>query len=139
MAIASMPAVVLVEDTPNDELMSVRGIQGSGVLCEVIVRRDGPEALAYLLDDAAPVPDLVVLDFRLPGLNGLEILRRLRAHDRTRLVPVVILSGNAGGVAVEQCYINGANSCVSKPTDSTRYLEHVGLIVRYWLTVNIAP
>lgn len=134
-----MPTVVLVEDTPNDELMSMRGIRKSGVICEVSVQRHGAEALEYLLDGAHPVPDLVVLDYQLPAISGLEILKCLRANDRTRLVPVVMLSGNTRRKSVAECYHHGANSCVSKPLDSTRYLEHVGLIVRYWLTVNVSP
>jgi len=101
--------------------------------------RHGGEAVEALISANGPVPDLIVLDFHLPGLNGLEILRELRKHDRTRYVPVVMLSSLESDVEVSDCFVEGANSCVKKPDDPQTYVEHVALIVKYWLTVDRRP
>jgi CheY-like chemotaxis protein len=100
------------------------------------VKRDGEDALDHLLADHEIPPALIVLDFQLPKLNGLEILARLRSHDKTRLVPVVIFSGTNSGNAMAECYRVGANSCVKKPVDAKQYIERLSWVIRYWLTVN---
>ena len=129
----------LVEDTEEDELLALRGIRRCGVPCDVKVIRHGVEALTTLLDAEGPTPDLVVLDFHLPGLNGLEILRELRRHERTRRVPVVLLSSLASDRQISECLDAGANGCATKPFDATQYEEQVALIVRYWFTVDQRP
>jgi len=92
-----------------------------------------------LLSPNGLMPDLVVLDFHLPGSNGIEILRALRKNDRTRHLPIVMLSSLASSTQLADCLAEGANSCVEKPLDPGAYAEHVGLIVRYWLTVHRKP
>jgi two-component system response regulator len=135
----ALPRLFLVEDTSDDEAMSLRGISKSGVACDVTVGRDGAEALEILLGSGTAVPELIVLDFRLPKMNGLEVLRVLRKAERTRVVPIVILSGTNSSAELKECYLSGANSCVEKPSDTDLYIERVGLIVKYWLTVNQEP
>jgi len=116
--------------------MSLRGISNSGIPCRVTVRRDGAEALEHLLAAHDPLPTLILLDYNLPKLNGLEVLTRLRGNDMTRLIPVVIVSGSNGGRELTECYRVGANSCVTKPADPKEYVERLALIAHYWLTVN---
>lgn len=129
-------SLLLVEDSLDDEALSLRAISRCGVPCEVLVLRHGGEALSLLLSPEGPVPDLIVLDFHLPGYNGLEILRELRKQERTRHVPIVMLSALDSNQEISECLSEGANSFVQKPMDGKKYVEHVGLIVRYWLTVD---
>jgi two-component system, response regulator len=132
----AIPELVLIEDNLDDEAMSLRGIKKSGVACNVTVRRDGAEALDLLLGEESPPPALIVLDYKLPTRNGLEILTELRRHPRTRLTPVVIVSGTNSGAALTDCYHSGANSCVTKPDDPAEYVDRVSAIASYWLDVN---
>ncbi len=131
--------LVLVEDSSDDAALCLRAIAACGVPCKVHVISHGGEALGMLLSPNGLMPDLVVLDFHLPGINGIEILRQLRRHERTRHLPTVMLSALASSTQVADCLNEGANSCVIKPTDPVAYSEHVSLIVRYWLTVHKGP
>jgi DNA-binding response OmpR family regulator len=131
--------MVLVEDNEDDEALSLRAVRKCGVDCDVSVIRHGGEAITRLVSEEGPVPSLIVLDFHLPGYNGLEILRELRKHKRTCQVPIVMLSALESDREVGQCLDEGANSCVKKPIDMDLYIERVGLIVRYWLTVDERP
>ena len=132
-------SLVLVEDNMDDEFLSLRGISTSGVQCEVKVIRHGKEAVSLLVSPDGPNPDLIVLDFHLPGYNALEIVRELRKHEKTRHVPVVILSATESEQEVASILTEGANSFVQKASDPTIYAERVSMIVRYWLTVNKQP
>ena len=132
-------SLMLIEDNGDDEMLTVRAITKSGIPCNIEVLRHGGEAIARLIAPEGPIPALIILDFHLPGYNGLEILRALRKQPRTRHVPVVILSGLGSDDEVSDCLEGGANSCVQKPMDSTVYIDHVALIVRYWLTVDNSP
>jgi two-component system response regulator len=132
-------SLLLVEDSLDDEALSLRAITSSGVDCEVSVYRHGGDAVKALIAADGPVPNLIVLDFHLPGFNGLEILRELRKQERTRYVPVVMLSSLASDEEVINCFREGANSCVKKPIDPKIYVDHVASIVRYWLTVERQP
>jgi two-component system response regulator len=132
-------SLLLVEDSEDDEFLSLRAIKNSGVPCTVQVIRHGDDVLAQLLQEGSRVPNLIVLDFHLPGLNGLEILRQIRANERTRHIPVVMLSGLASNEQLVNCLDQGANSCVIKPVDSVTYVEQVALIIRYWFTVDKRP
>lgn len=133
-----LPELVLIEDSMDDEFLSLRGINNSGIECNVTVRRHGKGAFDLLQSNFTPVPSLIVLDFNLPDLSGLEVLREVRRIERLQCVPVVILSGRSVGRELMDCYRSGANSCVVKPFDAKEYVDHVALIVCYWLTVNCA-
>jgi CheY-like chemotaxis protein len=132
-------SLLLVEDSADDEALSLRAISQCGVPCEVEVVRHGGEALGMLLSPLGPKPDLVVLDFHLPGFNGLEILRQLRKNERTRHVPIVMLSSLQSSQEVSDCLAEGARSFVRKPDKAQAYYDQVGLIIRYWLTVDEPP
>jgi len=132
-------SLFLVEDSPDDAFLALRAITKSGVPCEVKVVSHGGDALDLLLSPEGPTPSLIVLDFHLPGYNGLEILRAIRSQPKTRHVPVVMLSSMATDTQISQCLHEGAQSFVQKPFDSSAYIENVGLIVRYWLTVDKRP
>lgn len=132
-------SLLFVEDSSDDEALSLRAVASSGVPCAVQVIRDGVDAVKELGAHEGPVPDLIVLDFHLPRLNGLQILRELRKHERTKYVPVVMFSSLESERQVFSCLEEGANSCVKKPMDPKTYVENVVLLVRYWLTIHRRP
>jgi two-component system, response regulator len=137
MNTSPLPELVLVEGIIEDEKMALKGISDSGVPCQVIVQRDGEKALDYLLD--APVsPTLVLLDYSLPKLSGIEVLTRLRQNDRTRLTPIVVFSGANTDSVLTECYRIGANSFVAKPSDPQEHIDRLIQIARYWLSLNLA-
>lgn len=135
--------LLLVEDTADEEALALRALRSAGLEVDVTVVRDGAEALEYLLgseDGAvapAPLPDAVLLDLSLPKRDGFEILERLRAHERTRYLPVVIFSSSARESDRENGYRLGANSYVQKPIDYEALAETVRTIGRYWLQYNL--
>ena len=138
--------ILLVEDNPKDEALTLRALKKSNVRNEIVVKRDGAEALDYLLgqaSDAAPVmrtlPQLVLLDLKLPKIDGLEVLRRMRASGRTRLLPVVILTSSMEDKDLIDGYSLGANSYVRKPVDYVEFVEAVRQLGLYWLLVNEPP
>jgi len=126
----------LVEDSSDDEILSLRAIQKCGVPCDVLVVRSGNEAMAKLLSPEDAPPELIVLDFHLPDYNGLEILRSLRKQEKFRYVPIVMLSAQESDGQFCDCLEEGANSCVQKPTDPGEFVADVSLLVKYWLTVH---
>ena len=132
-------SLLLVEDNSDDEALSLKAITDSGVPCEVNVVRHGGEAFDLLMSPDGPTPDLIVLDFHLPGYNGLEILKAIRGNERTRHMPIVMLSALESDHEIAECLEEGATSCVQKPHDPKVYVEHVALIVKYWLTVDKRP
>jgi two-component system response regulator len=131
--------LVVVEDNQDDEVLTLRAVRQSGVNCSVSVIRHGREALNQLVVPEGEVPDLIVLDFHLPGYNGLEILRALRKEDRTKRVPIVMLSALESSREIRQCLDEWANSFVRKPVDFAQYMEQVKLVIRYWLTADQRP
>lgn len=137
--------ILLVEDNPKDEALTLRALKRNNIQNVVEVARDGVEALAYLLGDAAigreprPLPQLVLLDLKLPKVDGLEVLRRIRAAERTRLVPVVILTSSAEERDLMEGYRLGTNSYVRKPVDFVEFTEAVRQLGLYWLLVNMPP
>lgn len=133
MNTVKLPELLLVEDTSSDEIMSLRGIKRSGVACNVTVKRDGEEALRHLLCDETPLPSLVLLDYKLPKFNGLEVLTKLRKDSRTIALPIVMFCDASMGSAVKDCYEAGANGCVTKPYDLAQYIDRLALVTRYWL------
>lgn len=130
--------VLLVEDNQDDELLTVRSIQKSGVPVEIAVVHDGVEAYAYLDQlTAATLPCLVLLDLKLPKVNGHEVLQRIRENELTRHVPVVVFTSSNEGLDIDEAYRRCCNSYVRKPVDFHLFSEAVQQICRYWLTVNI--
>jgi len=131
-----LPELVLVEDEIADELLSVRGIEKSGGECQITVKRDGASAIEYLLQPDRKVPALVVLDFNMPLKNGLEILQAVRADERTKLMPIIIFSGDHSREVVIECYRHGTNGWVKKPLEPNEYIEAMSRLVKFWLTAG---
>ena len=135
--------VLLVEDNRDDEELTIRGLERSGLQNPVDVARDGQEALDYLLgtDEQAPepIPAVVVLDVHLPRVSGLEVLERIRAHERTRRLPVVILTSSREDGDVINGYDLGANSYVCKPIQFEQFATAVAQLGVYWLMINEQP
>ena len=135
--------ILLVEDNPDDEALTLRAFKRSNVVNDLEVVRDGQEALDYLFGaegvDAMPTPAIILLDLKLPKVDGLEVLKRIRADERTKLIPVVILSSSREEVDLMATYGHGANSYVRKPVNFNRFAERVRQLGIYWLVVNEAP
>ncbi len=133
--------ILLVEDNPDDEALTHRALRRSNILNRVVVARTGDEALEYLYGDRAGElhPALILLDLNLPKMNGVEVLRRIRAEERTRLTPVVILTGSADEDDVLTCYQHGVNAYVRKPDAPSRFGEVVNVLSEFWLLVNEPP
>lgn len=132
--------ILLVEDNSDDELLTLRALTKNNIRNPVVVARDGAEALAYLLgDNPQPLPQVVLLDLKLPKVNGLEVLRRLRAHDRTRLLPIVMLTSSKEDQDLLQSYSSGANSYVRKPVDFSQFTEAIRQLGLYWVLLNETP
>jgi two-component system, response regulator len=138
--------ILLVEDNPDDELLTMRALRKNNVLNKVVVARDGVEALDYLFGtgrysgrDTAVMPQLILLDLKLPKIDGLEVLKRLRADERTRLLPVVILTSSREEQDMLDGYGFGANSYVRKPVNFEQFVQAVEQLKLYWLILNEAP
>jgi len=136
--------ILLVEDNPDDAALTMRALKSHNITNEVVVARDGVEALDYLLGPKAGPGILqslavVLLDLKLPKLNGLEVLQRIRADERTRLLPVVILTSSDEERDVIDGYRLGANSYVRKPVDFVEFTEAAKQLGLYWLLMNRAP
>jgi CheY-like chemotaxis protein len=138
--------ILLVEDNPDDEELTLRALKKNNILNEVVVARDGSEALDYLFGtgsysgrDAALIPHVVLLDLKLPKIDGLEVLRQLRADKRTKLLPVVILTSSNEEQDRFRGYDLGANSYVRKPVDFSQFIEAVRQLGLYWLVLNERP
>jgi two-component system, response regulator len=135
--------ILLVEDNPDDEALTMRALKKSGIADEIIVARDGAEALDYLFGtgpyagrNLSLMPPLTLLDLKLPKIDGLEVLRRLRNDERTRNLPVVILTSSKEEQDLRNCYELGCNSYIRKPVDFTQFAETVRQLGLYWLALN---
>ena len=139
-------AILLVEDNPNDEALTLRALRKSNILNEVIVARDGAAALDFLFcrgeyaeRDPGEMPHVVLLDLNLPKIGGLDVLREIRADERTKRLPVVILTSSKEDSDVISGYDLGANSYVVKPVDFTQFSAAVNQLGLFWLLVNQQP
>ncbi len=146
MLLMSDKVILLVEDNPDDEALTLRALKKNNVVNEVIVARDGVEALDFLFAtgsyagrDATDIPQLVLLDLKLPKIDGLEVLKRLRSDERTRLLPVVILTSSKEQQDMLDGYGFGANSYIRKPVDFARFVQAVEQLKLYWLVLNELP
>ncbi len=131
--------IVLVEDNPDDEALTLRALNRNGIANEVIVLRDGVEALEHLLAHDRPAPQLVLLDLKLPRVDGLEVLGQLRRHPKTALLPIVVLTSSNEERDLVESYRLGANSYIRKPVDFTQFMEAVRQLGLYWLVLNQTP
>jgi two-component system, response regulator len=131
--------ILLVEDNADDVELTRRALKKNNIINELIVAHDGEEAVAYLLGEKRIIPALVLLDLKLPKINGMEVLRRMRADERTRLCPVVILTSSREESDLIQGYENGANSYIRKPVDFVNFSEAVRYLGLYWLVLNEPP
>jgi two-component system response regulator len=139
--------ILLVEDNASDEKLALLAFKKSGVPCEIIVTRDGADALDYmfatgkhLTRDPAAIPALVLLDLQLPRVSGLEVLRRIRAAPETGLLPVVVLTASREDEDLLRCYALGANAYLRKPVDFAEFSEAARSLASFWLKFNeLAP
>jgi len=138
--------ILLVEDNKDDELLMIRALQRNRILNDVAVVHDGVEALDFLFAtgahegrNASELPQVVFLDLKLPRVDGLEVLRRIRADERTRLLPVVVLTSSKEEEDVARSYTLGANSYVRKPVDFTQFTEAIRTLGLFWLLLNEFP
>ncbi|HTQ99384.1 MAG TPA: response regulator [Candidatus Acidoferrum sp.] len=138
--------ILLVEDNPDDEELTIRSLRRARISNEIVVARDGSEALEYLFGQGAHVdrdvdkqPALVLLDLKLPKFNGIDVLRQLRANPKTALIPVVILTSSSEEEDMLQSYRSGANSYVRKPVDFSAFVDAVTQLGIFWMLHNQQP
>jgi two-component system response regulator len=138
--------ILLVEDNPDDVELTLLGLKKNNVVNNIVVAQDGAEALDYLFctgkyaeRDAGLMPVLILLDLKLPKMDGIEVLKRLRNDDRTKIIPVVVLTTSDEEKDLVQCYNGGANSYIRKPVDFVRFSEAVQQLKLYWLLLNETP
>jgi two-component system, response regulator len=131
--------ILLVEDNPDDEVLTLRALRKNNIMNEVIVARDGQQALDYFFGEGAstrPAPTVVLLDLKLPKIDGLEVLRRIRADQRTCSQPIVILTSSKEEQDIVTGYRLGANSYIRKPVDFSQFIEAIRQLGLYWLVLN---
>ncbi|TLY16514.1 MAG: response regulator [Nitrospirae bacterium] len=138
--------ILLVEDNPDDQTLILRALKKNNILNEVVLVRDGVEALDYLFSTGAHqgrdpdlMPQVVLLDIKLPKLDGLEVLKRIRADERTKRLPVVILTSSREQQDLTASYDSGVNSYIQKPVDFNQFSDAVRKLGLYWILLNIPP
>lgn len=138
--------ILLVEDNPDDVVLTQRALSKSNILNELIVAKDGVEALDYLFGtgkfegrDTSILPQVILLDLKMPRMDGLELLQHIRKDERTRLLPVVVLTTSNEEVDRIESYKLGANSYIRKPVDFEQFVDAVQKLELYWLVLNEAP
>jgi len=133
----SLRTILLVEDNPDDERLTLRALRRGNIVNEICVARDGEEAL-HVLFSLETLPCVVLLDLKLPKVDGLEVLQQIRANPRTRLLPVVILTSSSEERDIVESYSLGANSYVRKPVEIDQFTEAVRQLGLYWALINEA-
>ena len=138
--------ILLVEDNPDDEELTVRSLRKSGVANDIAIARDGNEALEFLFctgkyegRDAGHMPTLVLLDLKLPKLSGIDVLKRMRTDARTQYIPVVVLTSSSEDEDMVRSYESGANSYVRKPVNFDSFVQAVSQLGLYWMLLNERP
>ena len=138
--------ILLVEDNPDDEELTLRALRKNNIANQVVVAHDGVEALDYLHGtgphagrDTRVQPQVVLLDLKLPRIDGLEVLQRIRAHELTKHLPTVVLTSSKQDEDIMRSYSLGANAYVRKPVDFTEFLEAVKYLGLFWLVLNETP
>jgi CheY-like chemotaxis protein len=131
--------ILLVEDDPDHELLTIRALQKSNIVNDVRVARDGEEALELLLGPDAIQPQVILLDLKLPKVDGLEVLRRIRENDQTRMLPVVVLTSSDEERDLVRSYQIGVNSYIRKPVNFNDFAEATRQLGMYWLVLNECP
>ena len=132
-------SILLVEDNPDDEILTLRALKKNNILNAIAVAHDGAEALELIFAAASsgePLPGLILLDLKLPKIDGLEVLRRIRADERTRIIPVVVLTGSKLEEDILAGYRGGANAYVRKPVNFAEFAEAVKTLGLFWLILN---
>jgi two-component system response regulator len=139
--------ILLIEDNIDDERLTLRALRKSNVMNEVVVAGDGQDAVDYLFGAGShsgrnrdEMPSFIILDLKLPKLSGLEVLKRIRSSPETQHIPVVVLTASDEPSKIRECYENGANTYVRKPTDPEEFSEAILQVAMYWLLLNeVAP
>ncbi len=130
--------ILLVEDNPNDAELTQRALKKVNIGARLLIAKDGAEALEYLLGNR-PKPKVIFLDLKLPKIDGIEVLRRVRGDDRVRGIPVVVLTSSQEERDINECYKLGVNSYVVKPVEFDKFYRAVGDLAQYWLVLNKLP
>jgi two-component system response regulator len=130
--------ILLVEDNPNDAELTQRALKKNDLGAQLAIARDGAEALEYLFS-SRPRPKVIFLDLKLPKIDGIEVLRRVRADDRTKSIPVVVLTSSQEERDIAESYKLGVNSYVVKPVEFDQFFKTVSDLGKYWLVLNKSP
>jgi len=138
--------ILLIEDSDDDEQLILRAFKKMNLVNNIVIKRDGEEALAYFFDEQGKLilskedfPQLILLDLQLPRISGLDVLQRLRAHDATKSLPVSIFTSSDAEIDIAKAYSNGANSFVQKPIEMHNFFKAVQELGSYWLLLNKKP
>ncbi len=139
-------SILLIEDNQDDEILTMRALEKKNIVNKIDIVRDGKEALDFLFcngpfknRDPDKKPALILLDLKLPKIDGLEVLKRLRAHKETKLIPVVVLTSSKEEQDIIKSYENGANSYIRKPVEFVKFIDAVEYLGLYWLLLNELP
>lgn len=142
----NLKPILLIEDNPDDVELTLRALKKNDIRNEIVVANDGLDALDFLFGrgkhagrEPDEAPALILLDLKLPKVEGLEVLRKIRGDERTRLLPVVILTSSKEEQDIARCYALGSNSYVRKPVDFEQFTKAVGFLGLYWLLINESP